>query len=213
MLASGWRSNPPPASPLQCFSDSVGIPLNRKHHSTVQSSLSVSSIFFHPVYSPAAPWTLTTPLCPNPHHCVWWDSQQVHLQCHQPTMLFVSASVIVVLIWIFIPLESVSIRPPEAFTEDSASQGVKLDFYVSETEVWNCVAAAWSVFLCKDGARRKWKERDNAQADQLLTKSSISWVIRTRQGTILTSLTEATFNMKYVKFGHSDLGGLNPDSS
>lgn len=50
-------------------------------------------------------------------------------------MLFVSASVIVVLIWIFIPLENVSNRPPETFTEDSASQGVKLDFYVSENEV------------------------------------------------------------------------------
>lgn len=63
MLASGWRSNPPPASPLQCFSDSGGIPLNRKHHSTIQSSLSLSSVFFHSVYSPAAPRTLTTPLC------------------------------------------------------------------------------------------------------------------------------------------------------
>lgn len=154
MSASGWRSNPQPVSPLQCFSDSIGIPLNRKHHSTVQSSLSLSSIFFHPVYSPAAPRTLTTLLSPNPRHCVWWDCQQVHPQCHQPTMLFVSASVIVVLTWIFIPLECVSMKPPRS---------VYRGFSITRRETGFLRQWEWSVELCRCSLEwislQRWSER------------------------------------------------------
>lgn len=130
----------------------------------------------------------------------------------------------------------------KACTEDSASRGVKLDFYVSalrtkhrtaslqpEGDLCFSAKAEWEAFWRSRGIKGTQLNPTTHLAiwpdGQLLTTSSLSWVEKTRQrnfnivdGSNAGSTFAFDVNVKYVKVRLfyqelSDLGGLHPDSS